>query len=231
MARRSRRSWKVLESRSPEPSSSRSATMLPTPGLSAGSCVAPPPKAYSIAISGTVASCTNQASIPPGETRRWIFAAACDGVDVSAISIRPAANINAARRGEARPGGSFLECITNASPRVSARFLDQIAGHRTFLVEPFLRGVANLFGGDGANAVRPASDVVDAKAGGECRAVPARQRRLVVLGIDRSGDELGLDALEILGGHRVLSDIRYHAVDRPARFARTRRRVSAPPRS
>ena len=58
--------------------------MLPTPDLSAGSWLAPPLKAYSIAISGTVASCTNQASMPPGETRRWIFAAACDGVDASA---------------------------------------------------------------------------------------------------------------------------------------------------
>src|SRR5665811_254757 len=79
MARRSRRSWNVLESRSPEPSSIRLATRLPTPGLSAGSWVAPPPKAYSIAISGTVASCTNQASMPPGEIRCWILAAACAG--------------------------------------------------------------------------------------------------------------------------------------------------------
>ena len=58
--------------------------MLPTPGLSAGSCVAPPPKAYSIAISGTVASCTNQASMPPGEIRCWILAAACEGIGASA---------------------------------------------------------------------------------------------------------------------------------------------------
>jgi len=43
--------------------------------LPTGSWVEPPPKAYSIAIRGTVASCTNQASMPPGETRRWIFAA------------------------------------------------------------------------------------------------------------------------------------------------------------
>jgi len=37
-------------------------------------------KAYSIAIKGTVASCTNHASIPPGEIRCWILAAAKDGV-------------------------------------------------------------------------------------------------------------------------------------------------------
>src|ERR1035437_6549173 len=98
MARRSRRSWNVLESRSPEPSSIRLATRLPTPGLSAGPCVAPPPKAYSIAISGTVASGTNQASIPPGEIRCWIFAAACDGVDASGAIARQAATSNAMRR-------------------------------------------------------------------------------------------------------------------------------------
>ena len=71
--------------------------MLPTPGLSAGSCVAPPPKAYSIAISGTVASCTNQASMPPGEIRCWILAAACDG---SGASARQAIAANATRRAE-----------------------------------------------------------------------------------------------------------------------------------
>src|ERR1700730_2998447 len=91
--------------------------------------------------------------------------------------------------------------------------LDQIAGHRTFLVEPFLRGVADLIGGDGANAVRPASDVVDAQAGGERAAVPARQSGLVVLGVDRFRNQLGLDPLEILGANRILSDVRNYAVD------------------
>ena len=71
--------------------------MLPTPGLSAGSCVAPPPKAYSIAISGTVASCTNQASMPPGETRRWIFAAACDGAAENAVHAQAGATDAAPR--------------------------------------------------------------------------------------------------------------------------------------
>src|SRR5260370_5491885 len=77
--------------------------------------------------------------------------------------------------------------------------LDQIAGHRTFLVEPFLRGVADLFGGDGANAIRPGSHVVDAPAGGERSAIPARQRRLTVLCVDCLGGKLGLDPLEIVG--------------------------------
>ncbi len=103
--------------------------------------------------------------------------------------------------------------------RFSSRFgavgiLDQIAGHRTLLVEPFLRGVADLFGGDGADAIRPASDVVDAKPGGERAAIPARQRRLVVLGVDRFRDQLGLDPLEILGAGGVLDHVRDHAVDR-----------------
>ena len=55
-------------------------------------------KAYSIAISGTVASCTNQASMPPGEIRCWILVAACDGVDANAANVTQAA---ASRRGAA----------------------------------------------------------------------------------------------------------------------------------
>src|ERR1700722_1367990 len=137
MARRSSRSWKVLESRSPEPSSSRPETRLLTPGLSAGSCAAPPLKAYSIAISGTVASCTNQASIPPGETRCWILVAACDGEEVIGISIKLAATTHARCRAQALKKEVFKaairelsgevmelitkEWITNASPRVSAQ--------------------------------------------------------------------------------------------------------------
>src|SRR5580698_3300452 len=62
--------------------------------------------------------------------------------------------------------------------------LDQITGHRTFLVEPFLCGGTDLFGGDGANAIRPVSDVLDTEAGGERAPIPARQDRLVVLGVD-----------------------------------------------
>src|ERR1700691_4388850 len=100
MARRSSRSWKVLESRSPEPSSSKSLTRLLTPGLSAGSCAAPPPKAYSIAISGTVASCTNQASMPPGETRCWILVAASDGEEAIGISRKAAATTDARCRAQ-----------------------------------------------------------------------------------------------------------------------------------
>src|SRR6202021_1386611 len=89
----------------------------------------------------------------------------------------------------------------------------QISGPRPFLVEPLLRSLADLFGGDGADAIRPASDVVDAQAGGERAAIPARQRRLVVLGVDGFGDQLGLDAFEIFGANPVLSDIRNYIVD------------------
>ena len=71
--------------------------MLPTPDLPDGSWAAPPLKAYSIAIRGTVASCTNQASMPPGETSRWIFAAACDGVAASDSSTAPAIRPDAKR--------------------------------------------------------------------------------------------------------------------------------------
>ena len=78
--------------------------MLPTPGLSAGSCVAPPAKAYSIAISGTVASCTNQASMPPGDTRCWIFVAACEGVGASGIDRQAGGKHECRRAAEDRIG-------------------------------------------------------------------------------------------------------------------------------
>src|SRR5258708_30198619 len=70
--------------------------------------------------------------------------------------------------------------------------LDQIAGDRTVLVEPFLRGGADLFGGDGADAVRPTPDVLDAQPGGERPAIPARQRRLLVPRVDRPRTQLAL---------------------------------------
>ena len=89
--------------------------MLPTPGLSAGSCVAPPPKAYSIAISGTVASCTNQASMPPGEIRCWILAAACDGVDAKRHHRQAGGDNEGDARGAARSPGMDHE-------RFSSRF-------------------------------------------------------------------------------------------------------------
>src|SRR5581483_12237270 len=91
--------------------------------------------------------------------------------------------------------------------------LDQIAGDGTLLVQPFLRDRAHLLGGDGADAIRPASDVLDARAGGEPAAIPARQGGLVVLGVDRLRDQLRLDPLEVLGGRRMLRDVRYDLVE------------------
>ena len=88
--------------------------MLAVPGLSAGSCAAPPPKAYSIAISGTVASCTNQASMPPGDTSRWILAAACEGAAVRPVKATVVTSASAARRVR-------RIMFTSASPRASAR--------------------------------------------------------------------------------------------------------------
>src|SRR5438309_11578816 len=91
--------------------------------------------------------------------------------------------------------------------------LYQIAGHRTPFVEPLLRRGAYLSRGDGANAIRPAPDILDAQPGCEGAAIPAGQRGLIVLRVDRLGNELGLHPLEILGTDITLSDIRYHAVD------------------
>src|SRR6185295_5178582 len=77
--------------------------------------------------------------------------------------------------------------------------LDEIAGHRAVLFKPFFCGVADLFGGNGANPVWPAPDVVDGKPRRQRAAIPARQRSLIVLGVDRLRNQLGLDPLEILG--------------------------------
>src|SRR5258708_19517724 len=76
--------------------------------------------------------------------------------------------------------------------------LDQIAGDRTVLVEPFLRGGADLFGGDGANAIRPPPDILDPQPGGEPPALPARQRRLLVLALDRLRTQLRLAPFQAL---------------------------------
>src|SRR5260370_10153281 len=71
--------------------------------------------------------------------------------------------------------------------------LDQITGDRTVLVEPFLRGGADLFGGDRANAVRPAPDVPDAQPRGQRPTIPPRPRRLILLCVDRLRNQLGSD--------------------------------------
>src|SRR4051812_40575303 len=91
--------------------------MLPTPGLPAGSWAAPPPKAYSIAIRGTVASCTNQASMPPGETSRWIFAAACDAEGASNNNAQATRRLD--KMVDAKRDVPVKNRVTSASPRVS----------------------------------------------------------------------------------------------------------------
>ncbi len=73
--------------------------------------------------------------------------------------------------------------------------------------------VAYLFGGDGADAIRPCAHVIDAEPDGDGGAVPARQGGLAVLRIDRLGDHLRLDALEVFGGHRIGREFRDHFVD------------------
>ena len=62
-----------------------------------------------------------------------------------------------------------------------SRLLDEIAGDRAALVEPLARRLLHGFGGDGAHAVGPGADIIDRGAGGQRRAVPVRQRTLIVL--------------------------------------------------
>src|SRR5260370_9459807 len=88
-----------------------------------------------------------------------------------------------------------------------------MGGASGFVWEPFLRGGGTLFGGGGANAARPPPVIPHAQPGGERPAIPARQRRLIVLGVDRLRNQLGLDAFEVLWRRELLSDIGYHAID------------------
>ena len=99
-------------------------------------------------------------------------------------------------------------------------------------VEPGAGGFLHRVGGDGANAVRPGCGPCSTVcAGRQRRAVPARQRRLVVLGVDRIRNEPVLGAVELVGGNAMLDDIGEHGVDRRfdvvQRHARLRRAVDA----
>ena len=72
-------------------------------------------------------------------------------------------------------------------------------------------------------------DVFDAQPGRHRRAVPAGERRLIVLGVDCLGDQLGLDAFEVFGADAVLLDIGDHVVDRLLDLRECRRRLAARP--
>jgi hypothetical protein len=113
----STRSWKLFESSSPAPSSSSPVAMVATPGLSAGSWLAPPRNEKSKAISGTEGSCTSHASMPPGLTMRSIVVAwAARGMASGAISAA-AIDMTAGRR--LRAGGLIPlrgHAFTSASP-------------------------------------------------------------------------------------------------------------------
>src|ERR1700681_504839 len=121
--------------------------------------------------------------IPSRSAARWRPARTtprCPRVRSDAGSwLRPATALTKAAASPARPQGRMpgaarksldqcsLEKSWDRSRTLLLAFrrgvLDQVAGHRALLVEPFLRRVADLFGGDGANAIRPASDIVDAQ--------------------------------------------------------------------
>ena len=63
--------------------------MLATPGLPAGSALAPPVKAKSSATTGTEGSRTSQALMPPGEVIAWILLAASAAPNVAKPSATP----------------------------------------------------------------------------------------------------------------------------------------------
>ena len=77
-------------------------------------------------------------------------------------------------------------------------------------VEPLLCRLLHRVGGDGADAVGPGFDHVDGLAAGDRGAIPARERRLIVLGVDRVGDQPVLGAVELVGVDAVLDDVGKH---------------------
>ena len=69
-------------------------------------------------------------------------------------------------------------------------------GHAAPLVEPAGR-LFHVLGGHRLDPLGPLRDILKPEAGRQRRAVPAGERRLIVLRIDRFGDEPGFGALEI----------------------------------
>ena len=92
------------------------------------------------------------------------------------------------------------------------------------------RGLLARLGGDGADAVGPSCDHLDGLAGRQIAAPYQRaKRRLIVLGIDRIGDQPGLGAVELVGGDAVLDDVGEHGVDAVFDLRAASRRASATP--
>ena len=159
-------------------------------------------KRNSMAISGTAGSRTSQASMPPGLTTRSIVVAA------PAAPRQAPAQRRAQRRRRPPRAAETVEQDRAGTKRSRAFLLglqvfDQIAGHRPAHVEPWRAASLHRIGGHGADAVGPGADLLDGLAGRQRRAVPARQRRLVVLGIDGVGDQPVLGAIELVGGDAI----------------------------
>src|SRR5271155_2798096 len=72
----------------------------------------------------------------------------------------------------------------------------QEAGDGAPAVEPLAPRSDDVVRGHRLDERRPVLDILDRLAGGQGRAIPARQHRLVVLSVDRIGDEARLGALE-----------------------------------
>ncbi len=104
---------------------------------------------------------------------------------------------------------------------------DEIARHRLAAVEPRAGGLLNGVGGHRADAVGPGADHVDGLAGRQRRAVPARQGRLIVLGVDRVRDQPVLGAIEFVGGDAVRDDVVEDGIDALLDLVQASRRASA----
>jgi len=176
MARRSRRSWKVLNQCPPSPHRAGRPTRLLTPGLSADSWVRRPPNAspsqssarWRPARTGLRLRRLNQMLDP---------AAAATGADARHHRSRRRQCMQCAGR------MSWNESWTSPGighERFSSRcgrrgILDPIAVTDRFLSSPFPR-LADLFGSD--RRIRPAIFYMSSirRRGGERAAIPARQR-------------------------------------------------------
>ncbi len=167
--------------------------MLATPGLSAGSALAPPAKEKSSATMGTVAR--------PHEPR--LDAARARGSPGSCSPRRPAPRGSrakaAAKAVRAKHVHDFFSsrAVLDADSPVTEWRLSRIAP----------RGIAHLLGRDGLEPLGARQHVLDARSRGDRRAVHAGERGLVVLRIHIVGNHAALGALDLLGGRALVEQL------------------------
>src|SRR5581483_2175476 len=223
MAISSMRSWNSLERRSPAPSSSMPARKFATPSLPAGSCALPPSKAKRMAISGTLCSSTSHAVMPPGLFTTWIFMASAllvgrrsakTAIRTAIIAVLPHMRAAIGREGIIAVLLGFVGHRLHGG--IAFRFRgrrDQGARHRAADVQMLDGGVPDVLGGDLADGVGPAVDLVDRQAEQRALGVAPGESALAVGLVDEIGNERLLGAIEFARRHAGLAQLVQDAVD------------------